>query len=114
MSRPRIKKFVCDEPKYREFTVKDASNGDTSSLKTEEYEVIRLIDLEEMSQEECAVQMQVSRPTVQILYASARRKIADFIVNGNRLVIEDGDYKLCEDTDSNCMHRNKRNRCHKL
>lgn len=114
MSRPRVKKFVCDEPKYREFTVKDTYSEEPDSLKTEEYEVIRLIDLENMSQEECAVQMQVSRPTVQILYASARRKVAAFIVNGNGLVIENGDYKLCDDTDSNCMHRNKRNRCHKL
>ena len=114
MSRPRIKKFVCDEPKFKEFNAKDSMEECSTCLTIEEFEAVRLIDLEEMSQEECSVQMQVSRPTVQILYSNARRKIAEFIVNGKGLVIDGGDYRLCTDTDSNCMHRNKRNKCHKL
>ena len=91
MARPKIKKFICEDPKCNEFFAKSA----TENCKI-------------------AVQMKVSRPTIQILYANARRKIADFFVNGKSIVIEGGDYTLCADTDANCMHRNKRNRCHKL
>ncbi len=114
MARPKIKKFICEDPKCNEFFAKSATENCKIYLTIEEYEVIRLIDLEDMTQDECAVQMKVSRPTIQILYANARRKIADFFVNGKSIVIEGGDYTLCADTDANCMHRNKRNRCHKL
>ena len=113
MSRPRMQKFICEEPEFKEFIATGAKSTYDINLTIEEYEVIRLIDMEKMSQEECAVQMKVSRPTIQILYSSARRKIASFIVEGSRLVIGGGEYMFCTDTDSNCMYRNKMNKCHK-
>ena len=67
-------------------------------MRVEEYECIRLIDYMTCTQEECAAQMQVSRATVQAIYASARKKLARFLVEGMSLQIEGGDYyRLCEE-----------------
>jgi predicted DNA-binding protein (UPF0251 family) len=77
------------------------------SLKLEEYEVLRLIDYEDMIQEQVAELMGVSRPTVTRIYNSARKKLGTALVEGRTFVIEGGDVQLarkyyqCED----CQHR---------
>jgi predicted DNA-binding protein (UPF0251 family) len=65
-------------------------------MSVDEYEAIRLIDLEGFTQEECATQMKVARTTVQGIYAQARAKIAQSLVKGKTLQIEGGDYRLCQ------------------
>ena len=65
-------------------------------LTVDEYETIRLVDKEGVSQAECGVYMNVSRATAQRIYASARRKLADALVDGLPLQIEGGDYQLKE------------------
>ena len=52
------------------------------SLKPEEVELIRLIDLEGLEQEEAAEKLGVSRKTAWRDLHDARRKIADALVNG--------------------------------
>ncbi len=59
-------------------------------LHLEEYEAIRLCDNEMMNHEQAAKMMAVSRPTLTRIYTSARRKIADAIVNGRQIIIEGG------------------------
>jgi predicted DNA-binding protein (UPF0251 family) len=78
-------------------------------MSVEEYETIRLIDLEELTQEACAAQMNVARTTVQGIYNDARRKLADSLVNSKLLLIRGGDYRLCGGggqgrTESCCHH----------
>lgn len=63
-------------------------------LTVDEYETIRLVDKEGVSQEECGIFMNVSRATAQRIYAAARRKIAHSLVEGLPLQIEGGDYLL--------------------
>jgi len=65
-------------------------------MSVEEYEAVRLIDMEGMTQEECAEQMGVARTTVQRIYTDARKKLATSLVEGYLLKIEGGDYKICE------------------
>jgi predicted DNA-binding protein (UPF0251 family) len=71
-------------------------------MSVDEYETIRLIDLEGFTQEECAEQMNVARTTVQRIYNDARKKIADSLVNGRILRIEGGSYSLCDGLGKGC------------
>ena len=61
--------------------------GEPIMLGLDEYEVIRLIDLEGMQQEQAAAQMGVARTTVQSIYNAARYKLAEALVNGITLRI---------------------------
>ncbi len=67
-------------------------------MSVEEYETIRLMDYEGLMQEECAERMEVARTTVQRIYNDARKKMADFLVGGKSLVIEGGDFVLCNES----------------
>jgi len=58
------------------------------SLSIDEYESLRLADLEGLYQEQAASRMNVSRQTFGRIVEAARRKVADVIVNGKTLRIE--------------------------
>lgn len=72
------------------------------AMTVDEYETIRLIDLEGLTQEECAARMDVARTTVQGIYDDARKKLADSLVNGRVLRIGGGEYRLCDGSGENC------------
>ena len=76
--------------------------ADIIVMTVDEYETIRLIDLAGLTQEECAGQMNIARTTIQGMYNSARKKLADSLVNGKILKIEGGDYKLCDGREEFC------------
>lgn len=63
-------------------------------LTVDEFEAIRLKDLEGLEQEKAAERMRISQPTFFRLLDSARRKIADAIVKGKAIKIEGGSYKI--------------------
>ncbi len=110
MPRPTKCKNVCKMPISNTFTSKNNTN-EITTLSVEEYEVIRLLDNENLSQEECAKWMNVSRATVQILYTNARKKIASFLTKGGKLNIEGGNYKICDCNSDECNCTNCQ--CHK-
>lgn len=101
MPRPRKWRKVCCLPESDLFGPLNAPklNSEIIIMTVEEYETIRLIDLEGMMQEECAERMNVARTTVQRIYNDARKKLAKSLVNGNILKIEGGDYKLCDENE---------------
>lgn len=59
-------------------------------MALDEFEALRLADLDGMYQEQAAEQMNVSRPTFSRIVDSAHRKMADAIVHGKALRIEGG------------------------
>jgi uncharacterized protein len=63
---------------------------DTLTLRPDELEALRLMDLEGLYQEEAAQRMGVSRTTLSRTLARARRTVAMALIGGYRLVLESG------------------------
>lgn len=113
MPRPRKCRRVCCLPQSDRFGPLNSPSmqDQTVTMTVEEYESIRLMDLEGLTQEECAETMNVARTTVQRIYTDARRKLAQSLVQGFILKIEGGDYQLCEETE--CIGKCKCKCCHR-
>lgn len=101
MARPRKGRRVCCLPKNNVFgpTNNPPQTADII-MSVEEYETLRLLDLEGLTQEETAERMQVARTTVQRIYASARQKVAKALFESTALRIEGGDYELYPEEES--------------
>jgi predicted DNA-binding protein (UPF0251 family)/predicted Fe-Mo cluster-binding NifX family protein len=96
MSRPKKKKLISAEPAYRCFGCRGRCEAPKIEMSLEEYETIALLDGAGLSQEETAFRMGVSRTTITALYASARAKIADFLIHGKRLSLAGGCYEIAK------------------
>lgn len=103
MPRPRKNRKVCQMPGTIEFQPIGGKRCKAAvTLTVDEYEAIRLIDKQGFSQEECGSYMQVARTTVQLIYNTARKKLADALVDGLSIRIEGGDYQLCDGSEAFC------------
>lgn len=104
MPRPCKRRRICAMPGCGRFGPKGACGGErqTVVMTLDEFESIRLIDLEGMTQEQCAAQMNVARTTAQAIYNSARAKLAECLVYEKELEIAGGDYVLCDGHASGC------------
>ena len=96
MARPKKARVICSSPRHRHFAPIACPSKDAVVMNADEYEVLRLHDLEHMSQAQVAEQMLVSRPTVTMLLNSAHEKLADVLVNGKPLHIQNGCCEVCE------------------
>lgn len=105
MARPKKCRKVCAMPVNTKFSPNNSVDNKAVKVRMtiDEYETIRLIDSLDLTQEECSVKMKIARTTVQSIYVSARKKLADCIVNGRKLEIEGGDYILCQGEDISCQ-----------
>ncbi len=104
MARPMKWRKVCSLPENNRFGPLDSTIDAQNLIRmtVDEYEAIRLIDLENFTQEECAKQMNIARSTVQGIYVGARKKLAESLVNGKLLLIGGGEYRLCDGSGDNC------------
>lgn len=114
MPRPRKCRKVCQMPEVIEFQPVGRNLCHSAVvLSVDEYEAIRLIDKQGFSQEECGKYMQIARTTVQLVYDSARKKLAEALVCGLPLKIEGGDFRLCDGEEESCgcggCRRHRRN-----
>lgn len=105
MSRKQKCRRITEYPDYWSFSPDTEQAAGMLTLSLDEYETIRHIDYENKTQEQCAAEMEVARTTVTAIYDSARKKLADAIINGKRLVISGGHYRL--DTVSKANIRSK-------
>ncbi len=103
MPRPTNCRWVCHFPQSQCFVpAGDAEAKAAVVMTVDEYETIRLIDKEGLSQEECCERMQVARTTVQKIYETARKKLADALVDAAPLRIEGGSFRLCRGEGGFC------------
>ena len=90
MPRPFRCRRIGRLPEFRSFSPDDVSDVENVVMSVDEFESLRLMDAEGLTQEECAVRMNIARTTVTAIYESARKKVADVLVNGKRLLISGG------------------------
>ena len=94
MPRPTRSRRIEGYPEHWSFSPDNADNAEEVILALDEYEAIRLIDRERLTQEQCAARMGVARTTVTAIYENARAKLAQVIVDGKRLRISGGSYQI--------------------
>ena len=98
MARPARQRRIDAVPVYSQFGPRtDRSISGRIIMTMDEYEAIRLIDLQGLTQAECAAHMDISRTTVQEIYGSAREKLARSLVEGRELCIYGGDCYICSE-----------------
>jgi len=90
MPRPRCYRKVHFSPPIRYFKPvgQPLSELEEVALQADELEAIRLASLEGLSQTDAAAKMQISQSTFHRLLLAARQKVADALVNGKALRIE--------------------------
>jgi len=102
MGRPRKCRWVETQPCATFFKPRGVPLRlcEQTVITVDELEALRLADFQEMTQEEVAKKMQVSRPTVTRMLARARRAVADALVHGKAICIQGGDYRLGRQCDA--------------
>jgi predicted DNA-binding protein (UPF0251 family) len=96
MPRPRRIRRIFFEPGIDFFKPAGVMmrNLKENILTKDELEAVRFIDYEKIEQSKVAKKMKISQPTLSRLLSSARKKIADSLVNGKAIRIKGGNYKM--------------------
>jgi len=90
MPRPYKRRRVRGQPNSFFFKPAGIRMTDLNEiiLSMPEFEAIRLIDFKETSQTQASNKMNISQPTLSRILSSGRKKIADAIINGKAIKIE--------------------------
>lgn len=82
MSNSRIKRYArrLDTKRVYKPVVPNSNKLDVNSVSLDEFEALRLVDFEGLSQIDASKDMQVSRATLQRLLLSGRKKIVEAIL----------------------------------
>lgn len=96
MPRPKIRRRIFFQPSSRFFSPRGIRSLAGNILSFPEAEAIRLIDLEEMPQSKAGKRMKISQPTLSRLLTSARKKLADCIINSKPIKIEGGFFQMAQ------------------
>ncbi len=96
MARPRNCRRVGSMPETDYFKPRGIplSMLEEVILTVDEFEAIKLADLENLYQEQAAEKMNVSRQTFGRIIDSAHKKVADALVKGKALKIEGGEFEM--------------------
>ncbi len=96
MPRPRNCRRVAEMPACKHFKPAGipVRTLQEISMSIDEYEAIRLADLEDLYQEQAAERMNISRQTFGRILEAAHKKIADAVINGKALLIEGGEFVM--------------------
>lgn len=96
MGRPKKCRWVETEPGVTFFKPRGIPLRSLQQvvITVDELEAMRLADFLEMTQEEVAQRMQVSRPTVTRMLSRVHRAVAEALVHGKAICIQGGDYRV--------------------
>jgi predicted DNA-binding protein (UPF0251 family) len=99
MPRPKKKRKVNHPPKmlgFKPFGIRLCST-EHAIMQYEEYETVKLVIYDNLSQDAAAERMEVSRPTLTRIYNSALKKIGQAFVEGKSIIIKGGDFEFEKD-----------------
>ena len=96
--RPKKTRWVRCKPNERCFRPKCKTLNELQGviITLDEFEALRLSDLEGLKQEEIAKKMKVHRSTISRILESAHKKVADGLVNIKAIKIEGGCCKITQ------------------
>ena len=96
MARPRNCRRVGSMPESNYFKPRGIllSALEEVVLTVDEFEAVRLADLEGLYQEQAAERMNISRQTFGRIIESAHKKMAEALVKGKALKIEGGEFEM--------------------
>lgn len=90
--RPKRKKLAHQAPRVLQFSPRGfPGRPQEIVLSRDEFEALRLVDLDGLEQAQAGSYMCTSRPTVGRIIRRARNKLADAIVNGKIIKISPAD-----------------------
>ena len=98
MVRPQKNRMVAFDPDICYFKPRGIPLIDLEEVQItiDEYEALRLSDLMDMSYEEAANSMGVSRATFGRIVQRARKTLADALINGKAIIIQGGSYRIVD------------------
>ena len=96
MARPRVCRRVGIIPESNYFKPRGIPLAmlEEVVLTVDEFEAVRLADLDGLYQEQAAEKMNVSRQTFGRIIESAHKKVAEALVEGKALKIEGGEFEM--------------------
>lgn len=91
LSRPMKPRNICGSPNAYYFKPRGIplTELEEITLSLDEFEALRLKDVNGLQQQEAAEQMNVSRPTFQRILTNARKKVSEALVYSKALRIEE-------------------------
>ena len=89
MPRPRLRRHIRFDPRVYYFKPQGipVRNLEVVDLTTEEAEALRLKNIKDMDQNQCAKSMRTSQSTFQRILTSAYKKISMSIIDGKAIRI---------------------------
>jgi len=94
MPRPKKRRWINSWPGADYFKPRGIPMAELeiSQLSIEEYEAMRLYDVDGLDQTQAAEMMNISRPTFGRIIVSAHKKVAEALVYGKAIQISGGSY----------------------
>ena len=89
MPREKNERVLNFKPQYKSFIPQDKTFQGETNLLHEEIEAIYLMDVLNLYQEDAAKKMQVSRTTFTRIIKNARTKLANALICGHKINIQD-------------------------
>ncbi|WP_157619224.1 DUF134 domain-containing protein [Psychromonas aquimarina] len=94
--RPKIKRHICAAgcARFSLFKPNGVPGSELNKIKIEadEFEAMRLVDIQQLSQQDAAQEMQVSRQTFANILKKARYKVTSALFNGEALVLPENNH----------------------